>query len=192
MDIELTRIPKRKEPLNLLTGVFLKSVYFLDSDFSKCVTVGLFKNRGDILGLAFKGRKGVVFWSNDNFNEFSVFFNDITLALENNSKFKRHLDSGHDIKTMRIFGKPHVFLYDGEHTLSLTSHEWTQFVNNLPLIHRELRELFMNENYLRSFIADLVCSEDAVEKPKDLPESLAGRLFDEVQLYKRWPNGGCS
>ncbi|KAG8289615.1 hypothetical protein J6590_100821 [Homalodisca vitripennis] len=54
MDVEPTRIPKRKERINALTGVFLRSVYFLDSDLSKCVIVGFVKNRGDSLGVLFK------------------------------------------------------------------------------------------------------------------------------------------
>lgn len=98
MDVELVRIPCRKEKLNLLTGVFLKYVFFLDSALSKSVFAEIFKNRGDSLGIVFNGRHGPVFWSFDVLNHFSPHFSDITLALQNKSKLYSRFDTGEDIK----------------------------------------------------------------------------------------------
>ncbi|WP_221936019.1 hypothetical protein, partial [Klebsiella pneumoniae] len=112
-------------------GVFCKSVHFLDSELSKCVIVGIFKNRGGNLGVLFKGRKGSVFWSHDCFNQLLVRFNDVTLALEGKNHFSVKVDTGEDIKVNSVFGKQYVYVYDGLHTLSMNHAEWGQFVENL-------------------------------------------------------------
>lgn len=54
-------LPKPKETINVLTGIFLKMVFFLDHDLMKCVITGIFKDREDSLGVLFKGKKGVYF-----------------------------------------------------------------------------------------------------------------------------------
>ncbi|WP_221935966.1 hypothetical protein, partial [Klebsiella pneumoniae] len=150
MDTDLIRIPKRKESLNLNTGVFCKSVHFLDTELGKCVIVGIFKNRGDSLGVLFKGRKGSVFWSHDCFNQLLAHFNDVTLALEGKSNFFVRLDTGEDIKVNNVFGKQYVYVYDGLHTLSMNRSEWGQFIENLPLIYIKVRELFACEDLIKT------------------------------------------
>lgn len=193
MDLELVRIPRRKEALNLLTGVFLKYVFFLDKALSKSVFAGIFKNRGDSLGIVFNGRHGPVFWSYDVLNHFLPYFNDVTLAFENKCKMYFKLDTGEDIKVQNIFGKQHVFLYDVEHTLSLNEAEWTQFTNNLPCMQKHLTELFISEDLIKNYIFNILSSdEEFVSAPEGLPLHLRDRLFDEVKLFQRWPNGSCS
>lgn len=193
MDVELVRIPRRKEKFNLLTGVFLKTVFFLDKNLSKSVFTGIFKNRGDSLGIVFNGRHGPVFWSFGVLNHFLPHFNDVTIAFENKTRLHFRIDTGEDIKLQNIFGKPHVFLYDGEHTLSLNGEEWTQFTNNLPLVQRELKELFVCEDLIKTYIFDVLSTEEEyVSAPEGLPLHLRDRLFDEVKLFRRWPNGGSS
>ena len=190
MDIELQRIPRRKEVLNLLTGIFLKSVYFLDPELTKCVIVGFVKNRGNSLGVLFKGRKGAVFLTHNTFNQFAVHFNEITMALEKRGKIMFREDD-FEIKLSNVFGRQHIFLYDGEHTLTLNTAEWTQFVNNLPSMYRELRNRFLQEDLIINYIVDILASdEDFVTPPEGLSPYQGDRLFDEVQLFKRWPNGG--
>ncbi|KAG8282061.1 hypothetical protein J6590_045985 [Homalodisca vitripennis] len=185
MDLEPTRIPRRKEPINSLTGIFLKSVYFIDCDLSKCVIVGFVKNRGDSLGILFKGKKGCVYWSFDVFNEFSQHFNSVTLALENKTKFCIKSDTEEeDIKVTNVFGRMHVFLFDGEHTLTLNKHEWDQFTANIPLMYIVLRDLFLIEEPVKTAIEN---SDSDL-----LPSRIAHRLSLEIELFKRWPNGGDS
>lgn len=179
----------RKESLDLLTGVFLKTVYFLDEGLKKSVIVGIYKDRDISLGLSFKGRRGYVYWSYDIFNQFAVHFNEITVALENKTKFRLVLDSGHSVKVTNVFGKSHVFLYDEEHCLALNSDEWHRFINNLPMVYRELQDLFMNEVLIQQYITNLLLGE---EHTTTLVPQKADRLFDEVEYYKRWPNGGRS
>ncbi|KAG8318922.1 hypothetical protein J6590_102473 [Homalodisca vitripennis] len=114
MDVEPTRIPKRKERINALTGVFLRSVYVLDSDLSKCVIVGFVKNRGDSLGVLFKGKKGCVYWSHDVFNQITPHFNSITLALENKTKFYIKSDTEEDINCGKEHSQPLYLDYDSD------------------------------------------------------------------------------
>ena len=190
MDIDPLRVSKRTVPLNLLTGVFLKSVFFLDKDLSRCVILGIFRNKGDSLGVVFKGKKGYVYWSHDVFNQFSVRFNEITLALEGKSQHFVKLESKEDIRVSKVFGRQHVFMYDGERTLTLAASDWIQFVNNLPLIYTQIRDLFMQEDLIQSYVRDVICNEEFVPPPEGLHS--ANRLFDEISLYKRWPNGSSS
>lgn len=188
MDIVTEKIPRRKEKINLINGIFLKSVFFLNSDLSKSVIVGIYKSRGYSLGLVFAGRHGPVYWSNDAFNHFSINFNTISLAVKNKQRIYEKLDTGEDIKVQSIFGKTHVFLYDGEHTLTLTGPEWTQFINNLPCITRQLRELFVCEYLIKDYILNLlmVNDESYLPPPVGVPPYLSDRLYDEVQYFKNY------
>ena len=192
MELEPERTPRRKEALNLLTGVFFKCVYFLDPELVKSVIVGFIKDRGNRLGIVFKGRKCAVFFSHDTFNNFAPHFNEVTKALENREKFL-FTGEGFDVKVTKVFGKQHVYLYDGEHSLPLNSSEWVQFVNNLPTLYRELRNRFLQEDLIVNYIINLLDSgEKDLTAPNGLSPYLSDRLLDEVELYKRWPNGGRS
>ncbi|KAG8246587.1 hypothetical protein J6590_081415 [Homalodisca vitripennis] len=163
-------------------------------DLSKCVIVGFVKNRGDSLGVLFKGKKGCVYWSHDVFNQITPHFNSITLALENKTKFYIKSDTEVDIKVTNVFGRMHVFLFDGEHTLTLNEAEWTQFTNSLPLMYIALRDNFIIEESVRFTIHALasgLVEEDVFAKADSQGHlcSTAHKLALEVALYKRWPNG---
>lgn len=183
----------RTEKPNLVTGVYLKSVFFLDEECSKLIIVGIFQNKGNSVGIVFKNKKKVVYWSLDVFNQFMDHANNITGSFESCKNYKAKLDSGEDIQLKNVFGRWYVYLFDGCYTLSLTHDDWTQFTNNLPCIRRQLRELFMSEDLFKIYILDILSSEeDFVPPPEGLPAYLVDRLFDEVQKFKRWPNGGRS
>lgn len=189
MDLEPRLIPRPKDVLNLLTGIFFKTVYFLDPELSKCLIAGFFKNRGNRLGVVFKGRKGAVFLSYETFNWFAPHFNEITVALGTKDKYVLKGDNFH-VRVSNVFGRQHIFLYDGEHTLTLNEFEWTQFTSNLPALYRELRNRFLQEDLIIKYIDDILVSDaDFVEPPEGLSPYQSDRLFDEVQHYKRWPNG---
>lgn len=184
MDVEPTRLPRRIEPINVQSGIFLKTVTFLNTELSKSVIVGIFKNRADSLGVLFTGRKGYVYWSHDSFNQFFVHFKDVTAALSDQKSVIFKIDGGEDIKVRSVFGKPHVFLYDKEHTLTLNSLEWFHFTSSLLLVTRSLRELFLWEDPIKSYLSDLMLEES--ESPNtDLPPYIADRLFDEFILLKK-------
>ena len=184
-DVEPMLIPKPKETINLLTGVFLKSCYFLDVDLTKCVVTGIFKNRG--LGLLFKGRKGCVFWPYDAFCELATRFNEVTLALEGKTQFSFRVDTGEDIRVNMVFGHQYAYVSDGEHSITLNRNEWCMFINNLPLIYMSLRELFTNQDTIQTFIDQLLA--DGEQHTDQLPSLINERLFNEIALHKRWPNG---
>lgn len=189
MDMELTRIPRRNEPIDVLNGIFLKSVHFLNPELNKCFILGIFKNRGDSLGILFKGRKGSIYWPLNVFNQFSAWFNDIKSALDNQTKFCCRLDGGEEVKIRNVFGKACAFFYDGEHTLTLDKNEWSQFLNYLPIVHRDINELFYNELLIQEYIRNIISGPEDVLKPDELPSLVADRLLDEVRQYKS--NGGC-
>ena len=193
MDVDPTRLPRRQEEINVLSGIFLKSVYFLDRDLTKSVIVGIFKNRGDSLGILFRGKKSNVFFSYDLFNQFAVHFNDITVALETKKRLVVRLDSGEDMRVMPMWGTHCVSLRDKEHSVTLNTFEWSQFTNNLPLVNRCLRDLFMSEEFIKDFLRQAISSEEEfVLINTELPCPVVDRLIDEIQYYKRWPNGGGS
>jgi hypothetical protein len=192
-DVPAIPIPKAKEPLNLLTGVFLKSDYHLNNDLSKCVVTGIFKNRNNSLGILFKGRKGCVYWSYDAFCHLAIRFNDVTIALEGKNQYSFKVDTGENIRVNMIIGNQYAYVSDGEHSITLNQNEWCMFINNLPLIYTSLRELFYNEDVIRTFIDRVISGAEEEEEGTDqLPSLIAERLFNEVSLYKRWPNGVCS
>lgn len=186
MDTDLVRVPQRKEPIDLVSGIFLKTVYFLNYNLNKCVIIGIFKNRGNSLGILFQGRKGSAYWSLDTFKQFSAQFNDIKNALENQTKYYWRLDGGEDIKVKMVFGRSCAFLYDGEHTLTLNQNEWCQFLGYVPIVNRCIRELFNNELLIQEYIHNIVNESEDTLKPEHLPSLIADRLLDEVR------NGGCS
>jgi len=191
MDVSAAPIPRAKEPINLLTGVFLKSDYHLDNDLTKCVVTGIFKNRGNSLGILFKGRKGCVYWSYDAFCQLATRFNDVTLAVEGKTQFSFKVDTGEDIRVNMIFGHQYAYVSDGEHSVTLNQNEWCMFVNNLPLIYTSFRELFYNEDVIRTFIDRVIADEEECTDHQ-LSSLTAERLVNEISLYKRWANGVCS
>lgn len=181
------------ERINTLTGIFLKSVYFLDSNLTKCAIVGFVKSRGDELGVLFSGRKGLAFFSYDMYKQLTARSNDVTLALEQKKKkMEVKLNQGGSVKVRTVYGQQHVFLHDGQHKMSLSPFEWAQFSNNIPLMNSSLRDLALNEVNIKDFIRRLYAEGQNIENVKcdELPYSVASRLLDEVQYFKRWPNGG--
>lgn len=175
---EVIALPKLTEPIDTLNGIFLSKVFFLNENYSKSLTVGIFKNRAYSLGLMFKGRHDYVYWSFDIFNQFSVNFNNITKALEQNKKIYLEINGKEFIKVLDIFGTPHVFLSVEDGTLTLNLLEWSQFVSSLPLIHFELLELFYDEELIKQFI----CGGSSSPSP-----NILNRLVFEISKLN-----GCS
>lgn len=190
MDIAKQPSRRRHAPPNLITGVFLKSIFFLNPDSSKYIIVGVFQDRGNSVGVLVKARRGHLYYTSEKFNQFLVIANKVTEALETDRSHRfSSLDSDQDVVVKKVFGKKHALLYDGVRTLSLTSAEWAQFTNSLQCVQRQLTELFLCEDLLRSYVIDILNSEEYVTPPQGLPSHLCDRLFDEVQYFKRWPNG---
>lgn len=175
-------IPKLVEPINLITGVFLKSVHFLDPDLTKCIVSGIFKNRDNSLGVLIKGRKGVVFWSYDSFCQLIDRFNEVTLAFLGNYQYVVTVDTGDLIKVNSIFGQQYACVSDGEHSLALNRNEWDQLVKFIPLIGRSLLELFYLEDIIKVFINQVLADTETCTE--QLPPHVADRLFGEVSLWK--------
>lgn len=180
----------RRSALNLVTGIFLKSIFFLNQECSKYVLVGVFADHGNSVGILVKGKKGFVFYTPEVFNQFLVLANQVSEALDTDGVRRFSIDSGEDIVVKKVFGNKYAVLFDGQHTLTLTRGEWIQFTNSLPCLNRQITELFLCEDLLRSYIIDILASEEYVTAPEGLPLHLQDRLFDEVSYFKRWPNGG--
>lgn len=186
METEPIRCKRRKEPIDVCNGIFLKTVNFLNPGLTKCVIVGIFKNRGNSIGILFKGPKGSTHWSLDTYKQFSAHFDDITSAMNSCSKLYLHIDSGEDIRIKKVFGKPCLFLYDGERTLALDRDEWSQFVHCRPVINRVINDLFYNELLIQEYINNINSGSEDVSRPAKLPGLVADRLFDELKIA----NGG--
>lgn len=175
---------------NLVTGVFLKSIFFLNPECSKYVLVGVFADRANSVCVLIKGKKGFTLYTPEVFNQLLLLTSQVSEALDSEGVQRFGIDSREDIVVKKVFGKKYAVLFDGHHTLTLTPTEWVQFTNTLPCLNRQLTELFLCEDLLRSYIIGLLANEDYVSAPKGLPLHLCDRLFDEVQFFKRSPNGG--
>lgn len=175
-------IPKEKEPINLLTGVFLKSVYFLDPELTKCAITGIVKNRDSSLGVIIKGKRGCVYWSYDSFCQLCDRFNLITLALLEKRSENIKTDEGSSIKVNNVFGNQYAYISDGEHSLSLNLVEWNQLIKNIPVICRNLLELFYLEVFIKDFIDQVLA--DAKEQTDELPSDVADRLRSELSIWR--------
>ncbi len=189
--LEETEQPAKVERsgVNLVTGVFLKSIFFLNPECSKYMLVGVFSNRGNSVGILIKGPRGSVFLTPILLNQFTVYVNQVTEALDTTGVHKFSTDSGENIVVKKVFGKRYAKLFDGHHTLTLSADEWTQFTNSLPCVSRQVNELFLCEDLLGSYITKVLTSDEEYEPaPQGIPLHLCDRLFDEIQYYKRWPN----
>lgn len=179
---------------NLVTGAFLKSVFYLNPECSKYVIVGIFQNFGNSTGILVNGKKGFTYWSPDVFNQLQVYFNDVTMALDEPRgvhRFGLQNGCGEDIVVKNVFGKRYAVLSDGNHSISLTVTEWNQFINSIPCARRRIDELFLCEDLIKEYISN-VCStkgDQHVSPPAGFPAHLCDSLFDEVSYFKRWFNG---
>ncbi|KAG8275075.1 hypothetical protein J6590_094603 [Homalodisca vitripennis] len=103
------------------------------------------------------------------------------------------VNSREDVRVSNVFGQMHVYLYDGEHSLTFNKTEWIQFVNNLLSVYIALRDLFSIEVSAKTVVRCLLAGEKEEEvEYNDLPSPIAHRLSLEIELFKRWPNGGDS
>lgn len=195
------RSKKRKAPPSvrdfipdLVTGAFLKSVFYLNPECSKYVIVGIFQNFGNCTGILVNGKKGFTYWSPIVFNELQIYFNDVTLALDETKGVRRFgllNGCGEDIVVKNVFGKRYAVLSDGNHSISLTGSEWNHFINSIPCARRRIDELFLCEDLIKEYISNVwpVEGDQYVAPPAGLPVHLCDSLFDEVSCFKRWING---
>lgn len=176
---------------NLVTGVFLKSVFYLNPGCSKYFIVGIFQNFENCAGILVNGKKGFAYWSPIVLNELQIYFNDVTLALDETKGVRRfglQNGSGEDIVVKNVFGKRYAVLSDGNHSISLTAPEWNQFINSIPCARHRVDELFLCEDLIKGYISNvlLVEGDQYVDPPAGLPVHLCDCLFDEVNYFKRW------
>lgn len=176
---------------NLVTGAFLKSVFYLNPECSKNVIVGIFQNFCNSTGILVNGKKGFAYWSPQVFNQLQVSFNEVTLALgemKGVRRFGLQNGSGEDIVVKNVFGKRYAVLSGGNHSIPLTATEWNQFINSIPCMQRRIDELFLCEDLIKAYISDLflVEGDQYVSSPVGLPAHLCDTLFDEVAYFKRW------
>lgn len=188
-------IAKKKKPTkialphNTLRETFLKKIYYLDNDYSKWLAVGLFQKLDKNIGVLIKTGKSYLFWSYNNFNQLSVYFNGITEALNGSpGTISVRTPGGYEIKVRKVFGKQFVSLRDNERTILLSTDEWSQFLRNLSQVKKHLAELFVLETDIQTFIERVLKAEneDDAVPPDGLPAYIVNQLIDEVLLYKKW------
>lgn len=179
---------RRSKSPNFVSGVFLKSVFFLDQACLKSVIVGIFENRGNSVGIILRGKKEFIYLKPEVFNQLIVHVKTISKAFDSSdSNLRISLDSGEDVVVKKIFGKRYAAIFDGERTLSFSALDWAQFTNCLPCVTRQLRELFICEDSLRSYIISILASSEEFVAPTEcIPHYLSDRLFDEVKYFKNY------
>jgi hypothetical protein len=188
MDTDLIRVSRRRlEPIDILDGIYLKTVHFLNAELTKCIIIGIFKNRGNGSGVLVKGPKGGVFLSWDCFKEFVCYFDDIRTSLENKTTFLKYVDGVKGVKTKKVFGKPCAYLFDREQTVMLNFNEWCQFIKFLPIINNELRELFYNEILIQDYIKNINSGS-----PDIIPEGLPSLIANQLAVHFGVKNDGNS
>lgn len=175
---EYLQLPKLFEPIDVLDGIFLRRVFFLNEHYSKSVTIGIFKNRNYSLGVMFKGKHDYIYWTFDMFNQFYVNFNIVSKALLENKMLNLNIDEN-SVKVLTVYEIPHVFINSGDNTLTLNAEEWSQFVSILPQVQLELRELFYEEDLIKQFL----CGGS-----NSLSPFILNRLVVEIAKS----NGGCN
>lgn len=175
-DIEPFLIPKILGPINVITGIFLKSVFFLNPELSKCVITGIFKDRDNSLGVLINGRKGNIFLSYEIFCQLCDRFNEITIALSSKTQYS----IGEHLQVINVFGNQYACISDGRHSLTLDFKEWDQFIKSIPLICRALLDLFYLESDIDKFI-----KSDTEVIPDYLPSDIFDRLIRELQLCRQ-------
>lgn len=95
--LNATRSKKRKRTTpsmrdfipDSVTGVFLKSVFYLNPECSKYAIVAIFQNFCNSSGVLVNGKKGFAYWSPNVFNQLQIHFNDVTLALNDPKGVRR-------------------------------------------------------------------------------------------------------
>lgn len=184
MDVELVRTKRRQVPPNLPLGIFLKSVHFLNRECTKFIATGLFQHTGFGLGLLVQAGRKFVFFNHQLLDELSMNLKSITAALSYEGTYKFNLTLG-DVIVRNLFHKRYVQLYDGQHSMTLNVDEWKLLEESMPLVSRRVAELFYIEKELRSYIIEILASDELVSST--LPE--ADKLLEEVKLFQKHADG---
>lgn len=180
----------RKGP-NTVSGIFLKSVYFLNSESTKFIATGVFNDYNCNVGVLIKGGRGFCYWTGEAFNQLKAYANQITTAIESQANQTFSIDSGESIVVKKVFGRWYTVLCDGKGTLVLSEPEWIQFTNSLSCLDRQFTELYLTADVLKEYFNLVLASpdEDFIPAPNGIPAHLVDRFFDEINYFKRWPNG---
>lgn len=190
MEIDVSRILKRKFlPPNFITGVFLKSVYFLNPDSTKFAVAGLFQNKGFASGLSVYSKRGCLFWSYSILEQLVPLVSLVSNALNTScGKHVSRLETGEEMIARKLFGKWYVNLSDGINNVTFSVQEWNQFVGSLPSIMHHLEDLASNEESAKQYIVDSLAFED---ENNHLPASdslrNADQLRKEITRFKHFP-----
>ena len=171
-------LKRRTQPVDTLGSIFLKSVFFLTSDLSKSVIVGIFKDKGTSLGVLFSSKKGYAFFPHTSFNEIAVHFAAIKKAFEDKTKIRIKFDSKVEINSKLVFGKYFISLYDGERTVTLNQSEWNQFDKNIQLINSHIRNLFVCEDLIKTAVHNLYTNDSTTGELLELPWNFSNQLFE--------------
>lgn len=191
MDIDVARLLKRRYlPPNFITGVFLKNVYFLNSDYSKFAVAGLFQNKGYALGLSIYSKRGCLFWTYNTLNQLVPLVSLVSNALSTScGKHVSRLETGEEMIARKLFGKWYVNLSDGINNVTFSVQEWNQFVGSLPSIMQHLEELTSNEESATQYIVDSLALSNESSNPTTPSDSLRNgeQLRKEITYFKQFP-----
>lgn len=185
---KLATVSNRKLPINILNGIFLKSVFFLNPELTKCVIVGIFKERASSLGILLHSKKHYAFFPMDIFNQMVIHFTNVKTSLKDKKRFGVKLSEGQAIDVKSSFGKMYVSFDSKTSVVSFNENEFNQFMNNLTLICSHMRNLFLCEDTIKQVIHSLYVDENP--SFPELPFNFNNQIFEEVLAEKQ--DDGCS
>lgn len=181
-----TLIKPKVEPTNMVSGVFLKNMFFLNAECSKFVITGLFHDRSFGLGLAVFSKKTSVFLNYNIVSQLVPLITTVTAALEaGGGKHVFQLESGEEISARKLFGKWYINLFDRVNTVAFSLPEWLRFVSCLPVLLITMQELSADENRLQSFIVDSLGQSAQTPLPSGLYRG--EQLVHELHHFKCGP-----
>lgn len=171
---------------NMVSGVFLKNLFFLNTECSKFAITGLFHDRSFGLGMGVFSKKSSIFLNYDTISQLVPLVSTVNTALEaGGGKHVFQLESGEGIVARKLFGKWYVHLSDTKNSVTFSGLEWIRFVSCLPILLITMQKLSLDEENLRTFITNALSQSDPVEVPVELNQG--DQLSLELMHFKSCP-----
>lgn len=179
---------------------FLKVTYNVNWDFTKFVTVGLFKEYEFHLGALFhkQGNRRYVLVDYAQFLELEKLASSVTYALtlksvgdndiDNKQQKQFNVSGGIKIVLRKTYGRSYVEIKDTKRKtrVSFSENEWMNFVDILPCICRYVEKITCVESYWIEHIERVMRSNSVyVPPPQQVNGWDADRLHDEIVVYKK-------
>lgn len=190
-------VKKKSIPICLCFDVsgLLQLMYPLNSNNSKFVSVGLFKELNYHPGILFfkQGIKRFILLDEVQFHELYTLDEAIVRSINNTNtnviaRTKFQLFGGVNINVKTIFYVPHVEMKWKHGSIILSPDEWFNFMKYLPCLKEYLERFTYHKYHIIEYINNILFSGgNYVPPPIQLTEMESRRLFLEIICTKKWP-----